>query len=129
MRVCQLKAERMQPLHLGNAFRITGCSPNFVTLSNERLRNSQANTRAGAGQKNAFHGRALSHYLLSSANSPADELSAGQLHSDVGIHFLNDGKITDYAGADQRRLWRIAADFIDCVFCNRESEVPVKKIE
>ena len=46
----------MQSQHLGNAFWIAGCCPNFISARDEQSRRGQADSRARSGQKDAFHG-------------------------------------------------------------------------
>src|SRR5437016_451447 len=60
---------------------------------------------------------------------PADELGPGELHLDGRIYFSDDRKIASNAGADHGRFRRVAANFIDGVFCHRESEVSMEEIK
>src|SRR5437879_13038276 len=59
---------------------------------------------------------------------PADELGPGELHVDGRIYFSDDRKIAGNAGADHGRFRRVAANFIDGVFCHRKSEVSMAEI-
>jgi len=88
----------MQSSQLGDVFRMTRCSPDFVTLGNERSRNGQPDAGTGSGQKNAFRREgALSQLFglwLWCVDLPANELGADEFDLDVGIYVLDNRKIT-----------------------------------
>jgi hypothetical protein len=45
----------MQSRQLRDSFQIAGCAPDFVTLSDEELRDGQTNPRTRTSEKNSLH--------------------------------------------------------------------------
>src|SRR5215469_9045580 len=55
MPIGKVETNRMQSRHFWDALHIAGCTPHFVTFSDESLCEGQTNTRTRTSEKNSLH--------------------------------------------------------------------------